>query len=126
MGHRAVYASYPYLTQDEFAETCHYLDRKYCRALLGPIRKKWRLYVHSALDLGQDPSSGSNFITYLQITRPLDDSLVVDDLASQMDNFSLGSDEPDDSVMAADHVMMEMEGSDKVRLCSSARPHSSG
>lgn len=120
---RCTYQHYPYLTQEEFAEACHLLDSKYCRATLGPTRKRWRLNVHTALNMSF--TTGSDFITFLQITRPLhDSSLVVDDeLASQMDNICLDQgireheDAGDNSMTEADAMMVEMEDADKVSHC---------
>ncbi|KAI1336412.1 hypothetical protein F5Y15DRAFT_394556 [Xylariaceae sp. FL0016] len=84
--YRGFYKSYPYLTKSEFAEVCHYLDRKYTQATLGPKRKEWRLDIHVSLDT----SGGPGVVTFLQITRSLEDKVVEHDLASLVDNFDLG------------------------------------
>ncbi|KAI1094782.1 hypothetical protein F5B19DRAFT_443411 [Rostrohypoxylon terebratum] len=112
--HRSTYKCYPYLTKEEFAEVCHHLDRRYCQATLGPLRRQWRLHVHTALELSFD--AGPNRTTFLQITKPLDDgTLAEDDLAAQFGDVSLAEDQDRDSSMqvAADSVMAEMEDSDK-------------
>ena len=119
---RCTYQQYPHLTQEEFAEACHLLDSRYCRATLGPTRKRWRLNVHSALNMSF--AAGSDFITFLQITRPLHDTTAVDDeLAAQMDRICLDrgngfQDEPeagdDDGMTDTDAMMVEMEDADKV------------
>lgn len=117
--HRSTYQQHPYLTQEEFAETCHLLDSRYCRATLGPLRKQWRLNVHTALNMSF-AAADSDFVTYLQITRPLDENAVDDELASQLDTFGLGGRahpdhaDDDDSFMEADAMMVEMEDADQV------------
>ncbi|KAI1758912.1 hypothetical protein GGR53DRAFT_192716 [Hypoxylon sp. FL1150] len=108
-GHRSTYQCYPYLTKSEFTEVCHYLDRRYCRATLGPIRRQWRLHVHTALELSFN--AGSGHTTFLQITRPLDDgAATVFDLADRMDGVSLGDNQIQ---IEAEDTMMQMEESDK-------------
>ncbi|KAK2072868.1 hypothetical protein P8C59_007197 [Phyllachora maydis] len=42
--------NYPFLTGDEFAEACHHLERRYCQATLGPVRKRWKLRSCRALN----------------------------------------------------------------------------
>ena len=110
---RSTYKCYPYLTKEEFAEVCHCLDRRYCQATLGPLRRQWRLHVHTALELSFD--AGPDRTTFLQITRPLDDStLADDDLAAKLGDVTLGEDQEPCMQTAADSVMIEMENSDKV------------
>ncbi|KAI1387054.1 uncharacterized protein F4822DRAFT_445133 [Hypoxylon trugodes] len=108
--HRSSYQCYPYLTKEEFAEVCHYLDRRYCRATLGPLRKLWRLHVHTALNL--DPDNGPGCSTFLQITRPLDDGTSTD-LVAKLGDFSLGGDEDFSMELNVDDGVVEMEDSDK-------------
>ncbi|KAI1373605.1 hypothetical protein F4677DRAFT_211712 [Hypoxylon crocopeplum] len=124
--HRSTYKYYPYLTKEEFAEVCHYLDRRYYRATLGPLRRQWRLHVHTALELSYAPGPGRT--TFLQITRPLDDGTTVDhDLAvitAKIDNVFLGEDQDSRMTVAADDVMAQMEDSDKEILPKSlSRPN---
>lgn len=108
--HRSSYKCYPYLTKAEFSEVCHYLDRRYRRATLGPLRKEWRLHVHTALELSFEPGSGRT--TFLQVTRPLDNRTAADDeLAAKMGGVSLGEDQ--DMQLDADEMMVKMEDSDK-------------
>ncbi|OTB01504.1 hypothetical protein M426DRAFT_214655 [Hypoxylon sp. CI-4A] len=118
--HRSTYTSYPYLTKEEFAEACHYLDRRYSRATLGPVRKRWRLHVHTALELSFEDRSG--YTTFLQITRPLDDGKADDnDLAAKMGDVSLTEDNE------VDHVMTEMEDADtEVLFKPPSRPNFQG
>ncbi|KAI4869307.1 hypothetical protein F4820DRAFT_28535 [Hypoxylon rubiginosum] len=107
--HRSTYQCYPYLTKGEFTEVCHYLDRRYCQATLGPLRRQWRLHVHTALELSFD--AGPGYTTFLQITRPLDDGTATDhDIAEKMGGISLSEDQLQ---VEGDHVMVEMEESDK-------------
>ncbi|RYP38124.1 hypothetical protein DL767_002641 [Monosporascus sp. MG133] len=122
---RSSYQQYPYLTGDEFAEACHLLDRRYYRATLGPLRKQWRLTVHTALDVSFP--AYSDLVTFLQITRPLEaDSPTDNELASQMGAFRLGGDsegDADDALTEADEMMVETEDLDKeVILRQSSRP----
>ncbi|KAJ1333727.1 autophagocytosis associated protein [Microdochium nivale] len=123
--HRAAYQSYPHLTPDEFAETCHYLDSKYCRATLGPFRRTWRLHVRAALGASSFfdlAGAGSDTATYLQITRPLtstDSTADDDDLASCLGTFSFGHDGDDGGgvdAVSADDRMVEMDEADEAIL----------
>ncbi len=114
---RAAYQQYPYLTQEEFAETCHLLDSRYCRATLGPLRKQWRLNVHTALNMSS--VADSDFVTFLQITRSLDENPADVELALRMDTFCLDGraqkdTDTEDDLIEADTIMMEMEDSDRV------------
>lgn len=115
------YQCYPFLTGEEFAEVCHYLDAKYCQAILGPLRKKWRLNLHTALNTSA--ASHAELVTFLQITKPLDHNETDDQLASRLGSVAL-----DESPAitrrstrlalrqsTADSKMMEMEEADKVR-----------
>ncbi|KAH8676382.1 hypothetical protein BX600DRAFT_202670 [Xylariales sp. PMI_506] len=76
--HRSTYNNYPHLTNEEFAEACHHLDSKYCQATLGELRKQWKLRVQRSLDLSF--GADSEYTTFVQITRPLEDT--ADDLNS--------------------------------------------
>ncbi|KAI1467360.1 uncharacterized protein F4812DRAFT_451217 [Daldinia caldariorum] len=119
--HRSSYKGYPYLTKGEFAEVCHYLDRRYRRATLGPLRKDWRLHVHTALELAFEPGSGRT--TFLQITRPLENRTAAEDeLAAKMGGVSLG--EEQEMQLDADDMMIKMEELDKeVVPKRPSRPH---
>ncbi|KAI8956789.1 hypothetical protein F5Y11DRAFT_132989 [Daldinia sp. FL1419] len=107
--HRSCYKSYPYLTKSEFAEVCHYLDRRYRRATLGPLRKQWRLHIHTALELSFEPGQGRT--TFLQVTRALDGGVFTDELVAKMEGVSLGEDQ-DIQLDTDDDKMMKMEDSD--------------
>ncbi|RYO85661.1 hypothetical protein DL766_000888 [Monosporascus sp. MC13-8B] len=113
---RSAYQQYPYLTGDEFAEACHLLDSRYYRATLGPLRKQWRLTVHTALDVSFAADSG--LVTFLQITRPLEDDNPTDnELASQIGAFSLDGNsqgDAEDTLTEADEMMVETEDLDEV------------
>ncbi|KAH6646482.1 hypothetical protein BKA67DRAFT_105498 [Truncatella angustata] len=80
------YHRYPFLSADEFAEVCHHLENKYCQATLGPVRKQWKLRLHRALDMSF--GADSEYITFIQITRPLDESDDLDELESYMNSLS--------------------------------------
>lgn len=105
---------YPFLYGEEFTEVCHHLDRKYCQATLGPMRRQWRLKVCSTLSTTF--SLDAEYTTYVQIVRPLDGELDDSDLASQLDRFSLGpeGDLEMGSTAEADSEMLEAEETDNV------------
>ncbi|KAI0124649.1 hypothetical protein BJ170DRAFT_467567 [Xylariales sp. AK1849] len=114
---RATYHSYPFLSRDEFAEVCHHLDNKYCQATLGPIRKRWKLRVHRALDMSF--GADAEYTTFLQITQPLKVDADLDDLGAYLDNFSLG-----EASGSANQTMdaMEIEAPDPELLRQPHRP----
>lgn len=107
------FENYPFLTTEEFAEVCHQLDRKYCQATLGPLRRQWKLRVNQALIMAFTPLA--EYSTYVQIIRPLDGEVVDDDLLAQLDSLSFGGagDAGADS-MEADQQMLD-EDNDTVR-----------
>lgn len=109
------FKSYPQLDNDEFAEVCHFLDRHYRQATLGPLRRRWKLRVNTALAAAFGDGDSS---TYIQIIRPLEASLDHDNLSSEIEKFSFGEDASDE-----DQDMLESEEADEVRnLKSSCRP----
>lgn len=121
---RLTYQSYPFLTSEEFAEVCHYMDTKYCQATLGPLRRKWRLNVHTALDTSA--TSRANPVTFLQISKPLDNSEMDDQLTSRLGNVTLNEPVPPRrsarqamrqtmQESMADSMMIDAEEADKVR-----------
>lgn len=109
-GYRSTYQHYPFLNKEEFTEACHHLDNKYCHATLGPLRKKWRLNVCTALDTSF--AADSDYTTFLQITRPLEDESGLGDLETILDDFSM--DEVNDDTSGADLSMKDLENSDQV------------
>ncbi|KAL8413925.1 hypothetical protein RB594_005237 [Gaeumannomyces avenae] len=114
------FREYPFLHADEFAETCHQLDRRYRRAALGPLRKQWKLNVISALDACF--ALGPEYSTYVQIVRPITAAeLALDDagLSVQLGGFSLGAvDEDTAAHVGADQHMMDLEDADSSALPS--------
>ncbi|KAI0196243.1 hypothetical protein EV127DRAFT_331304 [Xylaria flabelliformis] len=124
---RSTYQCYPFLTNEEFAEVCHYLDVKYCQATLGPLRKQWRLNLHTALDTSA--TSHADLVTFLQITKPFEANEVDDQLASHLSTVALG--EPSAPTRrskrqsmrqsAADSMMIDLEEADKEVLRYSSR-----
>ncbi|KAI0838995.1 hypothetical protein F5Y06DRAFT_37177 [Hypoxylon sp. FL0890] len=123
LGHKSQIGNKEHLVSIAKTRSAH-RNRRYSRATLGPVRKQWRLHVHTALELSYE--NGPGHTTFLQITRPLDDvTSAVSDLAAQMGDVSLAD---DDSSMelSADHIMVEMEDSDKEALAKRPRfpiPH---
>lgn len=108
------FSNYPFLDAEEFAETCHQLDRRYTQATLGPLRRQWKLRVCRALDISF--SASAEYATYIQIIRPLDGELDDGDLSACLDNFSFGDDSSPDTKDTEDHDMMEAEESDSVKF----------
>ncbi|KAH8179773.1 autophagocytosis associated protein, active-site domain-containing protein [Sarocladium implicatum] len=107
--------NYPSLTRDEFTEVCHELDRRYCQATLGPVRRLWKLRLCTALDTIFSPDGG--YITYLQIIRPLDGTLDHDDLSLDLDKFTFGDDSSTkDHLMMNDKDMMDAEEDDEAAV----------
>lgn len=106
---RSTYHSYPFLSSEEFAEVCHHLDSKYCQATLGPIRKRWKLRVHRALDISF--GADSEYTTFVQVTRPLEEMGDLDDLESYLSNFSM-----DDESERHHNVATNMEIEDPEEL----------
>lgn len=107
----AEFKNYPFLEANEFAETCHQLDRRYTQATLGPVRRRWKLRVCRALDISF--STSAEYATYIQIIRPLDGELDDGDLSACLDNFSFG-DNSADIAGTEDQEMMEAEEADPV------------
>ncbi|KAK0657324.1 hypothetical protein B0T16DRAFT_316121 [Cercophora newfieldiana] len=107
------FKNYPLLTGEEFAEICHHLDRRYCQATLGPLRRQWRLRVCTALNTSF--SLGPEYNTYLQIVRPLEGELDDGDLSSCLENFSFGGGFGDERMeIEADKDTMAAEDADEV------------
>ncbi|KJZ78386.1 hypothetical protein HIM_02424 [Hirsutella minnesotensis 3608] len=98
---------YPFLGRDEFSEACHHLDRRYCRATLGPLRRRWKLRLCTALDAMF--SLDGKYTTYIQITRPLD--LIADDgdISLDMGRVSISEMASQGALMEADQEMMDEE-----------------
>jgi ubiquitin-like-conjugating enzyme ATG10 len=119
MGLGIEYENYPFLTREEFAEVCHYLDRRYRQATLGPIRLRWKLRVCNALQTSF--ALDADYSTYVQITRPLEAVLDYGDLSSQINGFTFMSEtQADRTSDVDDRDMADMEDADKV-LSLSAR-----
>lgn len=97
---------YPFLDAEEFGEACHQLDRQYSQAILGPVRRRWKLRVCRALDLSL--STSAEYTTYIQIIRPLDGELDDSDLSACLDSFSFG-DNTTDTTATEDQEMMDAE-----------------
>ena len=114
--HGSDFQQYPHLNNEEFTEVCHNLDRRYRQATLGPLRRKWRLNVCTALDTLF--SFGAEYNTYVQIVRPLEGELDHGDLSTFLDNFSFGANDrlSDMPITSEDQDMMEAEESDQVRI----------
>jgi ubiquitin-like-conjugating enzyme ATG10 len=106
----STYSHYPFLDMEEFAEVCHLLESKYCRATLGPRRQKWRLHTCRALDVSL--ASNLEYTTFVQITRPLDDTQDLGDLAVSLEAFSMHDDKAEDTT--TDEKMAGVDVTDEV------------
>ncbi|KAI0109607.1 hypothetical protein GGR51DRAFT_100902 [Nemania sp. FL0031] len=109
---RSTYRCYPFLTNEEFAEACHYLDAKYCQATLGPLRKDWRLNLHTALDTSA--TSHADTVTFLQIAKPFENNEADDQLASRLGNVAL--DEPRVSTRRSTRLAMQQSAADTMMI----------
>jgi ubiquitin-like-conjugating enzyme ATG10 len=107
------FRSYPYLTREEFAEVCHNLDRQYCRATLGPTRQQWKLRVNTALDTSF--LSKVEYVTYVQIIRPLEAVLDHASLSAEIERLTIGAFPTE---LGIDQAMVDAEDSDKVVIIS--------
>lgn len=103
--------NYPFINPEEFAEACHLLDSQYCRATLGPLRKRWKLKVCTALDLAFSTEGG--YTTYIQIVRPLE---IPGDLDLNLDSFTISPSPTTHDIPTADDKMIDDE-SDEVCGC---------
>jgi ubiquitin-like-conjugating enzyme ATG10 len=102
---------FPFLSPEEFSEICHHFDSQYCRATLGPMRKKWKLRVCTSLDLTYSTSSG--YTTYIQIIRPLEETVDPDDISLDLGGFSI-SDNAGNPFLQGDDDMADAEEADAV------------
>lgn len=103
---------YPHLTPAEFTEAAHHLDRRYCQATLGPVRRQWKLRMCTALNTTAAYTLGPEYCTYLQIVRPLEEELDDAGLAGVLDGFSFG--DVQEEVGGGDRDMVEAEEGDQV------------
>ncbi|OAA59012.1 Autophagy-related protein 3 [Niveomyces insectorum RCEF 264] len=113
----ADFRDYPFLTPDEFAEVCHNFDRVYRQATLGPLRRRWRVTVCTAFATTMTAAAAAEYATYLQITRPLEETAdpqrrEADDLAGRLGRVSLGGEDAVDD----DDAMGEAEEADEAAL----------
>lgn len=108
------FRDYPFLSHDEFNEVCHEFDRIYRQATLGPLRRRWRVSVCTAFNTSFFSDSDST--TYLQVTRPLENSAAEhdDELADVMGQFSFG--EATHDMNEVDEAMAMAEDADEAAL----------
>lgn len=123
----SAFANYPFLSSEEFEEVCHQLDRTYCQAALGPLRRRWRLDVATALnDRPFSFGASGECSTFVRIRRFLDPDPDVEhgELASGLSRLALGKDGSDDDrkedvdvslLEAEDREMVDAEEADEVR-----------
>ncbi|SPN96879.1 uncharacterized protein DNG_00399 [Cephalotrichum gorgonifer] len=103
------FKQYPFLDKDEFAEVCHFIDRHYRQATLGPLRRRWKLRVHTSLAAAFGDADSS---TYIQIIRPLEANLDPGDLSLEIEKISFN----EATVGHEDQDMMEGEEADEAVL----------
>ncbi|KAL6800209.1 hypothetical protein V8C43DRAFT_155416 [Trichoderma afarasin] len=111
---------FPFLSPEEFSEACHHFDSRYCRATLGPMRKKWKLRLCTSLDLTYSASSG--YTTYLQIIRPLEETVDPEDISLDLGSFSISDRNAEDRFLQGDDDMIDAEESDAGLVQQKARP----
>jgi ubiquitin-like-conjugating enzyme ATG10 len=103
---------FPYLDKAEFSEACHHLDRRYCQAKLGSLRRRWKLRLCTALDMTFSLDGG--YTTYVQITRPLEADPSHDELSLGLDRFSISQEE--DALAVEEQDMRDVEDADEAAL----------
>lgn len=103
---------FPFLSPEEFSGACHRFESRYCRATLGPMRKKWKLRLCTSLDLTYATSGG--YTTYLQIIRPLEETVDPEDISLDLGSFSISDRNADDRFLQGDDDMIDAEESDVV------------
>ncbi|KAL7925137.1 hypothetical protein ACQKWADRAFT_310721 [Trichoderma austrokoningii] len=111
---------FPFLTAEEFTEACHHFDRLYSRASLGPIRKKWKFRLCTSLDLNY--STGDGYITYLQIIRPLEETVDPNDISLDLGHFSMSDHDEQNRFLQGDDDMIDDEESDANLVHQKAAP----
>lgn len=104
--------NFPFLTHEEFAEACHHFDRRYCQATLGPVRRRWKLRVCTALDVAFSTHGG--YTHYIQIIRPLDSIADPSDISLDLGNFSISEKTVESACLMGDDEMVDAEESDSV------------
>lgn len=109
--------NYPFLTGDEFAEACHHLERRYCQATLGPVRKRWKLRSCRALNT-TTLTLGTEYNTYVQIIRPLEGISCDGEISDILDKLCLEADpghaQGQMDMTAQDREMVDAEEADQV------------
>jgi ubiquitin-like-conjugating enzyme ATG10 len=104
--------NFPSLNKEEFAEACHHLDSQYCRATLGPLRRRWKLRLCHALDMS---SLDGGAVTYVQIIRPIEiPADGHDDLVLELEGFTMADKSEEASFLTADKDMKDAEEGDEV------------
>lgn len=107
------FCQYPQLTPEEFSEVCHHLDRRYCQATLGPLRRRWRLKICTVLNTMFSLDGG--YVTFIQIIRPLEAGPSQDELSLGLENFSFSERDRDmETINQRDRQMEEAEEADEV------------
>ncbi|KYK58601.1 hypothetical protein DCS_05618 [Drechmeria coniospora] len=101
---------FPFLNHEEFSEACHHFESQYCRAELGPLRKRWKLRLCAALDTTF--STHGPYATYLQISRPLERILDHPDLSLGLGKLTFSEKDGRDAIIKADDGMMDAEEAD--------------
>ncbi|KOS16849.1 Ubiquitin-like-conjugating enzyme ATG10 [Escovopsis weberi] len=112
---------FPFLSQDEFTEACHHLENRYRQATLGPVRRRWRLRLLTALDLGassRPPTSAHSpgHTKYIQIVRPLEETADPGNLSLDLGTFSISdsatAEAAEAAMLSADSDMRDAEEAD--------------
>ncbi|TGO08998.1 hypothetical protein BTUL_0183g00140 [Botrytis tulipae] len=104
--HRHEYRQWPFLTEEEFELACAFLDRRYCRASLGPARKNLKL------SMGRTATTGSCYVEIIRLIHPPKDD---DDLLLALSNLSSGY-APNSAPSQEVDMMDEDEDDEALRL----------
>lgn len=105
---------YPFLSTEEFQDACHFLDRKYIGATLGPLRRTYKFRLNRNLASGE---------IYISIMRPIDTSKY--EITLDLENIAWNSEDvvEEDACMDLDaeneDLVREMPFDDSLLTCCS-------
>ncbi|KKA26125.1 hypothetical protein TD95_004831 [Thielaviopsis punctulata] len=108
------FRSFPSLSPEEFTECCHLFEALYCRASLGPLRRRWKLTSVSALDVSGFGPGG--YVTYIQISRPLEVATDAGGLAGIIEKLGMAWNDEREGILDQQMEMDEMNDAAVVRL----------
>lgn len=112
MAHEDRYRQWPFLTDDEFALVCAFLDRRYISSRLGPTRRVFKIRSRWIATTGG---------CYIEITRLLQLSEDQDELSLALEKLNGSREEPSGLDMK-----MDVENEDEDQVSSFYFLHSLG